>query len=312
MGATNTNYVITPEQTGMVMAFSNRELVADQVMPIKKLRSKSKSFKYAERNLADGFTVPSTLVGRTSLVNQTSASLVDKSDICKDHGLGRIVPQEDIDEADGQVGNLVSDALAEIMDLVLLGREKRVAEIVQDSANYLPAKVIATEDKNKFNSESSDPLKYLLERLDKNIVRPNRMIIGQKAWTQLRLHPTIVKAMHGNAGDSGVASRQIVAELLELDEIIIGRSLINTNKKGKELNLELCWGNNVALHYYEPIADVSRGLAWGMTFQAGERVASTIWDEKLGLRGGYDVKAGASWAEVVTAKGAGMLLTGVI
>jgi len=312
MPMTNTNYVVTPEQTGMVMEFRNRELVADLVMPIKKLRTKHTSFKYAERNLADGFTVPSTHIGRASKPNQATFSVVEKSGTCVDYGLGRFVPQRDINEADGQVGDLVSDGLTEIMSLVLLDREKRVAEIVQNPSNYLTGKAIAVASGDQFSNSASNPLKYLLETLDKNLVRPNRMVIGQKAWTALRTHPKIVKAAHGNAGDSGVASRQIVAELLELDEIIVGKSRINTNKKGEELAFENCWGNNVAFHYYEPVADASLGLAWGLTFQSGDRFVSTTWNDELGALGGFNIKAGACWAETVTAKGAGMLLTGVI
>jgi hypothetical protein len=309
---TNTNYVVTLEQTGMVMAYQNKELIADLAMPVKKLRGKQATFKYAERNLADGFTVPSTLVGRASKPNQATFSVEEKSGVCKDYGLGGFIPQQDIDEAEGQVGDLTTDMLTNIMNLVLLDREKRVADIVQSSANYLSSKVIAVGADDKFDDENSNPLTFILENLESCIVRPNRMILGQGAWTKLRTHPKIVKAMHGNAGDSGVASRQMVAELLELQEIIVGASFINSVKKGKEPEIIRCWGNNVALHYYEAVADVSNGLAWGMTFQSGERMASTTWSDELGLRGGYNVKAGACWAETVTAKGAGMLLTGVI
>ena len=312
MPMTNTNYVITPEQTGMVIDFKNRENIADQVMPIKKLLSKSSSFKYAERNLADGFTVPESMIGRASVPNQITTNVDGKGGVCVDYALTRFIPQQDIDESEGQVGNLTTDALAEIMDNVLLNREKRVAAIVQNKNNYLTNHVVTVGADDKFSSDKSDPLEYLLAMLDKAIVRPNRMIIGQRAWTQLRLHPVIVQAMHRNAGPSGVATRQVVAELLEINEVIVGRSLINANKKGEQLKLEPCWGDNVAFHYYEEIANTSRGLAWGMTFQSGDRVATTTWTDHLGLKGGYEVKAGASWAETVTAPGAGMLLIGVV
>jgi hypothetical protein len=310
---TNTNYVVTSEQTGMVIAIQNRECVADQVMPIKKLATNKTAFKYAKRDIADGFTVPSTLVGRKSEPNQVTFSVTEESGICVDHGLSDVIPQRDIDEADGQVGNLVSDSLVGIMDLVLLGREVRVARITQDPNNYLPSKVIPTKAEDKFSNPESKPLEYILEMLDKSIVRPNRMVIGQSAWTKLRTNPSVVKAVHGNAGDSGVASRQMVAELLELQEIIVGTSFVNTSGKGKEPTLERCWNSNfVAFHYFNPVANASIGLAWGMTFQAGERFADTTWNSKIGALGGYDVKAGACWAEKVTAKGAGMLLTGVL
>jgi hypothetical protein len=185
--------------------------------------------------------------------------------------------------------------------------------MVQDKNNYLSTKVIALGEKEKFDNAESNPLKYLLEALEDNLVRPNRMILGQEAWMKLRTHPAIVKAVHGNSGDSGVATRQAVAELLELQEIIVGTGFVNTSKKGKEPTFERCWdSDSVALHYYEAVANASLGIAWGMTFQAGDRFASTVWDDGIGALGGYNVKAGACWAETVTAKGAGMLLTGVL
>jgi len=309
---TNARYVITPEQTGLVMAYKNKEYVADLAMPIKKLLGSKTAFTYLERNLADGFTVPSTLVGRMSKVNKVDFKVEEKSGKCNAYGLGDIITQEDIDEADGKVGDLVSDSLQGTMDIVLQDREKRVADIVGSASNYLSSKVFPTAADDKFDSEKSNPLKYILNKLEEGIVRPNRMIISQKAWTALRTNPMVVKAVHGNAGDSGVASRQAVAELLELQEIIVGQSFMNTVKKGREAALLPCWGDSVALHYCEPTADGKRGLAWGLTFQSGERYATAEWSNGYGLKGGYDVKAGAYWAETVTAKGAGMLLTGVI
>jgi hypothetical protein len=296
----------------MVMKYQNAELVADLAMPVKKLRGKGTSFKFAERNLADSFTIPDTSIGRASKPNQATFSITERGGVCEDHGLGSFIPWQDIDEAEGQVGDLVSDALNNIMNLVLLRREARVAEIVGNQNNYLPEKVLPIATSDKFDKPDSDPLKFLLKALDKNLVRPNRVIMSQPVWTALRTHPKIVKAMHGNAGDSGVANRQIIAELLEVKEVIIGVARVNVAKKGETINFQDCWGNFVAMHYYESVADASNGLAWGMTFQSGERIASSDWNNELGLRGGYNVKAGACWAETVTAKGAGMLLTGVI
>ena len=305
-------YAVTPEQTGMMMAYKNKEFIADLAMPIKKLLGSKTTFTFLERNLADGFTVPSTLVGRMSKVNKVDFKVEERSGKCNAYGLGDIITQEDIDEADGQISDLVSDSLQDTMNLVLQDREKRVANIVQNASNYLSGKVFPVATADKFNAENSNPLRYILEILEEGIVRPNRMIIGQKAWTALRTNPMVVKAVHGNAGDSGVASRQAVAELLELQEIIVGQSFMNTVKKGKEAALVPCWGDSVALHYCEPTADGKRGLAWGLTFQSGDRYATTEWSNDYGLKGGYDVKAGAYWAETVMAKGAGMLLTGVL
>lgn len=305
-------FPVTVEQTGMVIAFKNKDLVADKAMPIKDSLSDSLSFKWFERNLADGFTVPSTLVGRNSRPNSVDFSGDEKSATAFPYGLESPVNSEDISQAGNKVGNLVTNRLQSLINLVTLDREIRVAKIVESPANYLASQVAATAAGDKFSNESSKPLKYILGKLEGALVRPNKIGMGSAAWSALRVHPDIVKAVHGTSGDSGAATRQQVAELLEVSEIIVGSGFVNSAKRGQSPTFVRCWGGHLWAHYEEPLADAEEGMAWGMTVQVGERYAETVEDRHLGLKGGFWCKAGAYQAEIVTAKGAGILLTDVI
>lgn len=305
-------FPVTTDQTGMVIAYKNKELVADRVMPIKMGLSDSLSFKWFMRSLADGYTVPSTLVGRSSRPNTVTFKGSEQSATALAYGLESPVTQEDINEAGKNVENLVTNRLQSLINLVLLDREIRVAGIVQNANNYLSSQVSATATGDKFTLDSANPLKYILGKLDNAIVRPNKVGMGAVAWNALRCHPSIVKAVHGNAGDSGAATRQQVAELLEVSEIIVGSGFVNSAKHGQTPTLSRCWGNHLWAHYDEPLADAKEGLAWGMTVQVGERYAQTVEDPHLGLKGGFWCKAGAYQAEIVTGTGAGILLTDVV
>lgn len=305
-------FPVTTDQTGMVIAYKNKELVADRAMPIKNSLSDSLSFKWFERNLADGFTVPSTLVGRGGRPNSVAFNGAEKSGTAFAYGLESPVTQEDIDEAGKNVENLVTNRLQSLINLVLLDREIRVAAIVQNASNYLGSQVAATAAGDKFTLDTANPLKYILGKLDSAIVRPNKVGMGAGAWNALRVHPSIVKAVHGNAGDSGAATRQQIAELLEVGEIIVGSGFVNTAKRGQTPIFTRCWGNHLWAHYEEPLADAQEGLAWGMTVQVGDRYSKTVEDPHLGLKGGFWCKAGAYQAEIVTGTGAGVLLTDVV
>ena len=314
MGGVSMAFVfpVTTEQTGMVIAYKNKELVADRAMPIKTSLSKQLSFKWFARNLADGFTVPSTLVGRASRPNSVNFSGDEKTASALAYGLESAVTQEDMDEAGDSVENLVTNRLQSLINLVLLDREIRVAAIVQNSSNYLTSQVVSTAAGDKFSLDSANPLKYILGKLDNAIVRPNKVGMGAGAWNALRVHPSIVKAVHGNAGDSGAATRQQVAELLEVNEIVVGSGFVNTAKRGQSPTFVRCWGNHLWGHYEEPLADAKEGLAWGMTVQVGDRFAKTIEDPHMGLKGGFICKAGVYQGEIVTGPGAGILLTDVV
>jgi len=311
MGGASMAFIIPvlPEQTGMVIAYKNTDNIADLVMPVKKNFSQKLSFMWKERNLADGFSVPDTEVGRSSRPNSMNFKGELKPGLAVAYGLLSEITQEDIDEQGADnVGNLVTDTLQALIDAVLLGRELRVAGIVQKDSNYLDKQVVAVDAAKRFDAVDSDPIKYIRNVMNSAIVRPNVIGMSADVWEGLATNPTVVSAALGNDGKHGVATRQRVAELLEVKQILVGSSLVNTSKPGQDPNLSRCWGNFLWGHYQSPVANATTGLTWGMTAQIGERYAATSEDPNLGLKGGFVVKAGMYQADLVTAKGAGFLL----
>src|SRR5690606_23611667 len=129
----------------------------------------------------------------------------------------------------------------------------------------------------------------------------NVAVVGQAVWTKLAQHPKVVKAVHGNDGDSGIARRAALAELLELEEILVGQSRLNTAKKGKAASLSRVWGKHMSLIYRNRQADTQGGLTFGFTAEWGNRVSGTRDDGDIGLRGGKRTRVGESVKELIVA-----------
>ena len=132
-------------------------------------------------------------------------------------------------------------------------------------------------------------------------MRPNIMVIGQAAWSKLRQHPQIVKAAHGNSGDSGMARREAVAELFEIEDLIVGQGWVNVARRGQAAKYERVWGKHVALLHRDKNASTGQGATFGLTAEFGQRVAGSWEDRNIGLRGGQMVRAGESVGELITA-----------
>jgi hypothetical protein len=178
--------------------------------------------------------------------------------------------------------------------------------MVFDASNY------ATDNKTTLSGTSqwsdfddSDPIGAILAALDACVMRPNIGLFGQAVWTKLRQHPRIVKAVLGNSGDSGVASRQAVAELLELEAIFVGQAWLNSARKGQPASLARTWGKHAAFIYRDSLATAESGVTFGITAQWGDRVAGAIPDKDIGLRGGQLVRVGESVKEVICANDLG-------
>jgi len=301
--------------TAIAIAVRNRALIADDVLPRTTPLNKT-SFKYQKYPEDQFMTVPDTKVGRRSRVNQVEFKGTPVTDSTEDNGLEHPLAQADLDDApdNTSVEGMVTEWLT---GLVLLAREVRTAQLVFNPASY-GANQEAVAAGDRFDAVDSDPVEYLLDVLDRPIMRPNIMTIGQNEWRVLRTHPAIVKAVHGNAGDKGAATKEQVAELFELENILVGRSLINASKPGQVANLKACWTGGLAVIYQDKTAAKISGVVdganvtFGFTAQSGQRVAGSKEDTDIGLRGGRMVRVGETTKEIICAPSLGYFLKDVI
>lgn len=298
--------------TQIAIAVKNTALIADEVLPRTAPMNKSE-FKYQKYPAQQGMTVPDTKVGRTSGVNRIDFEGVEITDSTKDYGLESVIPSHD--QGNSYDGVNLKDMHAEYLSgLIGLDREVRVSAIVSDVANYADNHATLAAA-NKFSNDSSDPLGLLEDKLNAPLVRPNIMVISQAEWSALRRHPKVVKAVHGNSGDSGLASRKALADLLELEDILVGTSRVNTANIGQSPSFERAWTGCVALLYRNKT--ISRmggqgGGAFGFTAQYATKVAGSWEDKDVGLRGGTVVRVGESVKEVVCGSDFGFLIKGAV
>lgn len=306
----NAPFPITPELVAITIAYRNAKLIADSVLP--RVTVGKQEFKYWKYSLADGFTIPDTKVGRKSKPNEVEFSATETPDSTEDFGLDDPIPQADIDNAPPK-HDPVGKAVEQLTNLILLDREVRTANKVFDVNNYGSNNKVTLSGASQFNDfTNSDPIKTIMDTLDACIMRPNVMVIGRAVFSTLARHPKIVKAVLGNAGDSGIARRQDIAELFELEEVLVGEAWLNTAKKGQPVSLARAWGKHISLIYRDLTADTRGGTTYGYTAQWGSRIAGANPDSNIGLRGGQRVRVGESVKEVICANDLGYFIQNAI
>lgn len=296
-------FPVNPTLTAIAIAYRNPDLtlIADDVLP---RTPTGQEFKWLEYDLAQGFTIPDTLVGRKSQPNQVDFSAIERSDRVVDHGLDDYVPNEDI-EADNQGVDPLGTATAYLTGLVNLGRERRVANLVFNPASYAAPNILTLSGASQWSDPSSDPVDGIGDALDTPIIRPNIAIFGQRTWSKLRRNPKIVNAIKGGTTTAGMVSRAEFAELFELQDVFIGASMANTAKRGQPANLQRLWGNHASFIYRDRAAGPQAGVTFGFTAQWGNKVAGNIDEPKVGLGGSQLVRSGERVKELVCAKDVG-------
>lgn len=305
-------FPIDPELTAIAINYRNKQNIADQVMPRISPLGKEE-FKYFKYNLKDGFTVPDTKVGRRSQVNEIEFTGEEVDSSTDDYGLEDPIPQVDIDSAMGSQHNPLQRSTEMLTDIIDLGREVRVANIVMSTASYAPTNVQVLTAADKIDAfATSDPLEMLEDALNQMVMRANTAVLPQGVWSVLRRHPKINKAVNANSGDTGLATLHAVAEMLELEQILIGRSWANVANIGQAPDLQRAWQGGIALLHLNQLADNRTGTTWGFTAPYKTRVVTQKFDDKIGLRGGIRVRVGEGVKEVVSAPDLGYFLSDVL
>lgn len=304
-----TPFPIDAELTAIALAYRNPDvaLIADDVLP---RTPTSKRFKYLEYGMGQGFTVPSTKVGRKSQPNQVSFEATELTDEVEDHGLDDYVPNEDI-EADNQGIDPLGTSVGMLTNLVNLAREVRVAGLVFSSSNFDSDKRTTLSGTSQWSHADSDPVAAIGDALDIPFMRPNIAVFGQAGWTKARRNPKLVAAIKGSLG-RGMVSRAEFAEYFELNDVFVGQGFVNTAKKGQPPALVRVWGKHAAFLYRDRQAGPQSGITYGFTAEWGKRIATQMPEPKVGLTGSVLVRSGERVKEKIVAKSLGYFFQNIV
>ena len=286
--------------TAIALAFRNPDvnLIGDMVLP---RTPTDAEFKWLRHDLAQGYTVPDTKVGRKSVPNEVEFTGAEVSDSVDDHGLDDIVPNADIND-DNQGVDPLGKATMYTTSLVQLSREVRVAAKVFATGSYVAGNQQTLAGVSQWSDfANSNPVDAILAALDVPVMRPNIGTFGQQTWTKLRQHPKVVQAIKGTDQGAGAVTRREFADFFELQEIYIGAGFINTAKKGQAVALSRCWGKHAAFTYRDRTAGPQNGMTYGFTAQAAPLQTALIDAPSVGVEGAKRVRVYERVKEIVCA-----------
>ena len=310
----NFPFPIQQTLTSIALAYRNERYIADEVLP--RTPVPSREFKWQQFNRDELFTVPETQVGRKGEPNEVQFTGTETASFVNDYGLDDVVPNEDITSAPPGYDPL-GRATEGIAELIALDRERRVANLITNLATYPAANRTTLSGTSQWSDfTNSDPYTAIMTAFDGMLMRPNTLVMGRRVFSRLRVHPRVTAALAptsmGNTPTASAGGRpataQALAELFEVDRIVIGESWVNTAKPGQTASLQRVWGNHVAALHLNPAASIrGNAITFGFTAEWGSRVAGSMPEPKTGLRGAQRVRAGESVRELIVASDVGFL-----
>ena len=214
-------YPVDFERTAIAVGYSNRAYVADEVFP--RVPVMRKEYPDTDYPLAESFTVPDTRIGRRGRPTLVHCSAFEKAGACEDYGLEDAIPDDDVRNAPPTAADPLDRSTMLLTDLLMVDREQRCATLAFNKDTYPAGSKVTLAGNDQWSADhaNSDPIADILGAIEGMIVPPTHLLLGSIVWRHLRAHKAIVKAINRTEGDSGIASRQAVADLFELEGGIV-------------------------------------------------------------------------------------------
>lgn len=229
--------------TNVSVAYRNADYIADLIAPPVSVRKQSdKYFIYdAER---EAFRASDDRRAPGAEANAVDYALTTDNYFCDDHALESVIPDEERENADPPI-QLDVDRTEFLTDRIDLNREIALASLVAGGA--VPGETLSGDD--QWDDPDSDPVAAVEAKkatiLADGQVLPNTLVLPYPVFAAVRLHPKVVARIQYVR--MGVATPDVLAELFDVERVLVPRAQKNTAAPGQAASMDYVWGRHALL-----------------------------------------------------------------
>lgn len=281
--------------SNFAVEYKNKKFIAASVAPFIPVNNKSDTFTVY--NKADRFSLPEDIRGPKSAANQVDWGTGSDNYGCLDRALRDFLSDGIVANSDPGI-NPQQRTVNFLTDLILLRFEKRVADLIFTYGNYSASYKQTLAGTTQFSDYAgSDPIGIVDTAKEACFVEPNTIIMGKEVYDKLKRHPQLLDHIKGGSTSASPAmvNLAIMAEIFEVEQILIGEAKYNSAKKGATAVYDRLWGKHLVAAYIDPTVSLDSVTAW-KTFRWNQMTTDAPFkvrryrDEELG--------GGGEWIEV--------------
>lgn len=243
MGRLSNLRIVDPVLTNLSIGYSNADLVGDVLFPFVPVDKEGAKIPRFTKEAFKIYNTERALRAKSNRINPEDGDSLTVS--LDEHDLEYPIDYREDDES---AFPLEAHATNVVTEGIRLRHEKKVADLVQNAANYAAGNKIILSGTSRFTDKAnSDPIGVFED--GKEAIRgkigkyPNTAVIGAAAWKALKHHPQLLDRIKYSI--KGVMTVELLKEILEVERIVVGRAVYSSDQ-GVFGDL---WGDNIVLGY---------------------------------------------------------------
>lgn len=302
--------------TNLSIGYRNKSYIADQIFPVVPVTKQSNIIPNYDQS--HWFRNDATQ-RRAGSKSARGGWTVDNSKtyFAQRYSFGHEIDDETRDNSD-EPYNMDRDATYFVTDKLLMTREVAFAGTHFTTGVWAQDKAGGVDFTQWSDYGASTPLLDITNYKDsiegRIAIEANNIVMGKQVWVPLKWHPDLIDTIKYT--QRGQLSVDLVAGLMEVDKIHVGRAIQTTSPDGTaeaSVSYSRIWGKHLLL-IYVPSAPSLMTPAAGYTF-VWQRVASALQyikrmrDEEREVD---IVEANSYFAQVKTGSNAGLFMQNVV
>lgn len=225
-------------QADLATKYTNADFIANFVAPI--TETDRKLIRIWQFSRADANRITDSRMAPDGMPNRRSFTATSTTAEVEPYGLHDTIPVSDLEDPEPGI-DLEADTIEDLTHDVLLGHEKRVADLVMTAANYASANKV-TLGTAWTNATSSTPIADIQTGKRACAVAPNIGVCDEVTFDALARHPDIISTLRGTAGaQRGLASAAEIAAYFGLEAVYVGKCKYNSANPTATASYSYVW-----------------------------------------------------------------------
>lgn len=276
-----------------VSAFNRQrdQYVAAQILPAVTVGKQNDRYYKIEKGAF--LRAPDTKRSRGTPANRVKWQVSSETYYAENYALAGEIPIEDITNSDAPV-RLRENTVDLVVQNLLQDYEQRASDLLTTSGNLGNTFAVSSAWNDVANSNPIIDVKsaHAYIRQQTGLIA-NTLLMDWDSWQDVRRNANVAELFKYT--EQGLNSPGVIANVFEVDRIIIGRAVKNTAPEGQTPVMANVWGNNAVLAHVEPNPMSLQSMTMGVTM----RWQSGIYPADFGVLRSVINQAGSEHVEIV-------------
>jgi hypothetical protein len=243
------NTYADPILTDIVVGYQNAGFYAERLFPVVQVDKRTGFyFVWDQANLR---SEDDLRTGRAQSKIVDDEAVKTPYGPLKEHALKTFIEQELIDSSD--IDNLETARAERLRHRMLLNKEIALATYLSDTGNVTQSDTLSgtAQFSDYTNSDPYGELEEMIEEVRTgSMQKANKIAMGKAVWNKLKYHPDTIELLKAQGG--GRFTTELLADWLEVDEVIVLDSQRVTSVEGQTVARADVWGKHVWAMYVNP------------------------------------------------------------